>query len=349
MHLRSWSCSPALVATLLVLAKVLVTVISERPDEQPLETTSEDQPDTATLDFGIGRASDSRSVQVTSKVALVFLSSEAALKATEATKNAVSEGTAGAEPKGRRDDRHRAHNSDPSLKDTVQKIDVDKLASVQRQRAQRNLQAADIPKGTIKDIDQESLFRYLPSLKGFEDKLINHFRRDKNKEGMLGTLAASNCAAFSGSVASSFSNTFVTDKYGCGWIPPGNNRANMHVKDKSKPACSCSRLQLCEQQSVDEFLNAYQNYDSKSAMEVGKLYMAGRCYYPAEKPIFLTIIVAIVFLCGGCQCVQRLQAQSFGDESVKDEPKEPCKEDPYLFRSEHAQVLESEGEQIQKR
>lgn len=349
MHLRSWRCSPALVAKLLMFTEVLVSVLSERSEEQVLEPTAEEQPHAgATPESGIGSASDSRSMQVTSKIALISLVSAAALKTTEATKNEVSEEAAGADPKDNKEGKHGADNSNASPKAPAHDVDVDNLVNIHRQRAQKRLEAADIPKGTIKDIDQESLFRYLPSLKDFEDQLINHFRRDKNKGGILGTLAASDCAEFPGSVSPSFSHTFITDKYGCGWTPPGNDRANMHVKDKTKPVCSCSRLQLCEQQSVDEFLYAYQNHDVNAATEVGKLYMAGRCYYPVQKPIFLTIIIAIIFLCGGCTCLQRLMAHAVAEEPVKDERKEPCKDDPYLFGSTCEAVLQGEAEQTRK-
>lgn len=358
MHQGGFSYSVALApAKFLIIFEALLAVLSERPEFAQLEPSSEGQQrlhsETPHFSRDSG-ANGSRSLQITSKVALISLSSETSGKSDEAaslpepapSQSGASDHTVsyvqgtirmadyflgndnvylaeyqaeeacdarGLQCKGYWQSTSgkfrlledgtrtwKANHPDTTVKMVMKKqvckpgegcksakADAEYLDNLHRDYTEEKMKAEEVPQGTIKDIDHEKLLEFLPQLGHFQDSLIKHFRSKNSDE----------CAEFDRGDPS-FSSFDESDKYGCGWMPPGNDRSSMHVKDKLLPACRCSPVQLCEQPGVDEFMYAYQNSDHESAVQVGKLYMAGRCYYPVKKPFLMGVVIAIAVFSG---------------------------------------------------
>lgn len=133
---------------------------------------------------------------------------------------------------------------------------------------------------SVRDLDKNIVINKIPALAEFQAALVKSFTEDE------GTY----CLAPEGD----------DHKYGCGWMPKIRN--SMSVKDKSQPACGCQvtwMFQQCWQPDIDVFLKVYEQGNVKSATQVAKAYIAGRCYTPIWAYGIIIGLVVLFACCGG--------------------------------------------------
>jgi len=144
---------------------------------------------------------------------------------------------------------------------------------------------------SVKDMDREKIMQLVPEIKDFQTSLQQRFSGPSSGQ----------CLAVDG----------PDYKYGCGWKPA--DRSNITVKDLHSPVCGCqtwfSPLQRCWQPDISTFLGYFEQGDLLTATEIGKAYFAGRCYTP-----FYTWLILLSFvICLGCG----------GSRTLRDKMKDP--------------------------
>jgi len=173
---------------------------------------------------------------------------------------------------------------------TSQKAHATEMAHQHRAYHKRKMEAEaledPVPRfGTVADIDHEKLFDYLPELVSFQADLMSYFTSHNDDT----------CMTFDSGEESAYFG--YSDLYGCGFVPAENNRARFHVKDKNKPPCSCGQFPIfaqCAQPDVNRVFEMFEQKDLPQSLEIGRVYLAGRCYNPVLRPIMLLTIPVIL-------------------------------------------------------